>query len=244
LKLVKGLSSDAAARVVAARVAAQAAALEALHPSVSRNATFNDISSLARAASLDARDLAALTSADALRGLSAHRRDAHWQALAIGKRPAKGLLSGADHDAVRGELTRPNEGEEIITDYTHLGFSLRRHPLALLRPQLRRHVTAEQLNTITSGARIRASGLVTCRQRPSTASGVVFVTLEDETGNINVVVWAHLVELQRKELLGASLLTVHGRIEKESGVIHLIAEKLQNDSHLLGRLDIASRDFH
>jgi error-prone DNA polymerase len=100
------------------------------------------------------------------------------------------------------------------------------------------------LEALPDGSQVRASGLVTCRQRPGTASGVVFVTLEDETGNINVVVWSHLVERQRRELIGASLLTVLGRIEKQSGVTHLIAEKLVNDSHLLGNLDTQSRDFH
>jgi error-prone DNA polymerase len=227
-KLVKGLPHEAAERIVAAR----------------KDNTFTDIASVARLAALNARDLAALTSADAFHRLSTHRRDAHWQALAIGKRPAKGMFAGRDHDGIASELAAPSEGENIITDYAHLGFSLRSHPLALLRQFLRRHITAVGLEDLPSGAYVRVSGLVTCRQRPGTASGVVFVTLEDETGNINVVVWAHLVERQRKELLGASLMTVHGRVEKESGVTHLIADKLENNSHLLGRLAVESRDFH
>lgn len=226
LRFTKHLTEAAAMRLVAAR----------------RHAPFTDIADLTRRAELSSRDIAALASADALAALSHNRRDAHWQALGLQRRST--LFADVQSDGVSARLRAPSEGEDIANDYTHLGFSLRRHPLALLRSRLQRSCTATDLEALPDGSQVRASGLVTCRQRPGTASGVVFVTLEDETGNINVVVWSHLVERQRRELIGASLLTVLGRIEKQSGVTHLIAEKLVNDSHLLGNLDTQSRDFH
>jgi error-prone DNA polymerase len=103
---------------------------------------------------------------------------------------------------------------------------------------------AEKMHALPHGSAARVAGLVTCRQRPDTASGVVFVTLEDETGNINVVVWSRLVERQRRELLGARLLGVHGTIERDGEVVHLVARRLVDHSALLGPLETASRDFH
>jgi error-prone DNA polymerase len=143
-------------------------------------------------------------------------------------------------------LAAPSEGADIVADYASLGLTLGRHPLALLRRQLRKlHLLdAAQLRELPHGVRAASAGLVTCRQRPDTASGVVFVTLEDECGNVNVVVWRHLVERQRRELLGARLLGVHGRIERDGEVVHLVAERLLDHSALLGPLITASRDFH
>jgi error-prone DNA polymerase len=123
---------------------------------------------------------------------------------------------------------------------------LGRHPLALLRPRLSSLglLTAAAVHARTHGSRARVAGLVTCRQRPDTASGVIFVTLEDETGCVNVVVWHDLIERQRRELLGARLLAVDGRIERDGDVVHLIARQLTDRSVLLGRLLAPSRDFH
>jgi error-prone DNA polymerase len=105
-------------------------------------------------------------------------------------------------------------------------------------------VTAREMTFLADGDTVRAAGIVTCRQRPGTASGVVFVTLEDETGYVNVVVWSRLVERQRRELLGSRLMGVEGKLQREGGVIHLIARKLTDHTPLLGRLATASRDFH
>jgi len=142
------------------------------------------------------------------------------------------------------QLPPASEGEEIVADYASLGLSLGRHPLALLRPRLRGLLSAAALRERPHGSLARTAGLVTCRQRPDTASGVIFVTLEDETGTVNVVVWHDLVERQRRELLGARLLAVAGAIERDGEVVHLIARRLFDRSALLGRLDAASRDFH
>jgi error-prone DNA polymerase len=143
-------------------------------------------------------------------------------------------------------LAPPTEGQEIVADYASLGLTLGRHPLALLRNRLKRSrfVTAEELRLRPRGRMVRAAGLVTCRQRPDTASGVVFVTLEDETGCINVVLWRDLVERQRREMLGARLLGVQGIIERDGEVVHLIARRLFDHSALLGPLTALSRDFH
>src|SRR5690606_34115111 len=140
----------------------------------------------------------------------------------------------------------PDEGENIVADHRRLGLSLGRHPLALLRPKLRalKILSAAELASVAHQGAACAAGIVTCRQRPGTASGVVFVTLEDETGYVNVVVWNTLVERQRRELLGSSLLAVYGTVERKDGVTHLIAGKLVDYSRWLGRLKIGSRDFH
>jgi error-prone DNA polymerase len=146
----------------------------------------------------------------------------------------------------RLEFEPPSEGEDIVADYRSLGLTLGRHPLALLRGTLasKRFFTAEELGSLPHGSRVRAAGLVTCRQRPDTASGVVFVTLEDESGSVNVIVWRDLLERQRRELLGARLLGVAGVLEREGLIVHLIARQLEDYSALLGRLAVPSRDFH
>jgi error-prone DNA polymerase len=103
---------------------------------------------------------------------------------------------------------------------------------------------SRKLHLLPHGSTARVAGLVTCRQRPDTASGVVFVTLEDESGCMNVVVWRRLVESQRAELLGARLLGVHGVVERDGDVVHLVARRLVDHSALLGPLAAPSRDFH
>jgi error-prone DNA polymerase len=133
-----------------------------------------------------------------------------------------------------------------VADYASLGLTLGRHPLALLRTRLARlrFSTAADLRSLPSGRPARAAGIVTGRQRPDTASGAVFVTLEDETGYVNVIVWRDLTERQRRELLGARLMGVEGTLEREGEVVHLIARRLLDHSALLGRLSTGSRDFH
>ena len=191
---------------------------------------------------LQRKDLRCLASAGALASLAGHRRLAHWAAAGAERR------SPLDAPAAERwpELAAPREGEDIVADYASLGLTLGRHPLALLRGHLRhrRLLTSEQLHKLPHGSAARAAGLVTCRQRPDTASGVIFVTLEDETGNVNVVVWRTLSERQKAELLGARLLGVQGVIERDGEVVHLVARRLVDYSTLLGPLAAPSRDFH
>lgn len=143
-------------------------------------------------------------------------------------------------------LRKPTEGENIAADYRNVGVTLGRHPLALLRNRLDALGigTARAVAELPPGARVRTAGLVITRQRPSSASGVTFVTLEDETGYLNLVVWERLAERARRPLLGAKLLGVVGVVQKESGVLHVVAEDLFDHSALLGKLAVRSRDFH
>jgi error-prone DNA polymerase len=219
LRMVSGLSEKEGRRIAAARPHAGVPDLE-----------------------LNRKDLRALAAAGALESLAGHRRQARWAAAGAERR--------APLDAPARErmpvLARPQEGEEIIADYASLGLTLGRHPLALLREKLQelRMVDARSLQRLSHGTRAQVAGLVTCRQRPDTASGVVFVTLEDETGCMNVVVWRHLVETQRNELLGARLMGVQGVVERDGDVVHLVARRLLDYSPLLGPLSAPSRDFH
>jgi len=228
LLMVKGLSQASVERIVAARL----------------RSPFADVEDLARRASLDQRDLRSLAAASALARLAGHRRLAHWQATGAEALPR--LLSDAPIRESAPRLSAPTEGEDLVADYGSLGLTLGRHPLALLRRRLARMrlATASELSCLANGRPARIAGLVTCRQRPSTAKGVVFVTLEDETGYVNVVVWRDLVEKQRRELLHSSLLGVEGKIQREGEVVHLVARRLTDHSWMLGRLAAPSRDFH
>jgi error-prone DNA polymerase len=228
LAMVKGLSAAGAQALVAAR----------------SHAGFSSVQELAARASLNQRDLRALAAADALSSLGVHRREAYWAVAGVEGRPH--LLRHAPVNEQQPELASPSEGEGIVADYGSVGLTLGRHPLALLRERLSRMkcATARELHALAHGRRARTAGIVIGRQRPGTASGVVFVTLEDETGCVNVVVWNSLVESQRRELLGSRLMAVDGVIEREGDVVHLVAARLADHSALLGRLQATSRDFH
>jgi error-prone DNA polymerase len=203
-----------------------------------------DFESLAHAAQLNRHDVNALAAAGALTSVAGHRRQAVWTVTGIEPRPP--VLHGAPIVEAAPQLIAPTEGEDIVADYASLGLTLGRHPVALLRPRLEKlgTITAAQLRELPHGKLARAAGIVIGRQRPDTASGVIFVTLEDETGMINVVVWRTVAEQQRRALLGSHLLAVHGVIERQGEVVHLVAGKLVDHSALLGRLIARSRDFH
>jgi len=232
LRMIGGLSEAAARRIVAARAAQP----------------FASVADLAQRAALNRKDLKCLAEAGALAALAGHRRLARWAAAGI--ESGSGPLAAGQRAETPVSFAAPAEGEEIVADYASLGLTLGRHPLALLRHRLERLglASAAALRLRLHGSRACAAGLVTCRQRPDTASGVVFVTLEDETGTINVVVWRDLAERQRRELLGARLLGVQGTIERDGEVVHLVARQLRDHSALLeallGRLQARSRDFH
>ena len=228
LCMVKGLSEVAGKKVVAAR-GAQA---------------FADVNDLAHRAELNRHDMKALAAAGALANLSGHRRNALWDVSGVERMSP--LLADAVIDEMPPALIAPSEGEDIVADYASLGLTLGRHPLALLRERLQRQhmLTAAELRELPHGRIARVTGLVTGRQRPGTASGVTFVTLEDETGMVNVIVWHDLAERQRKELLRSNLLTVYGTLERAGEVVHLIAGRLRDQSALLGKLTTRSRDFH
>jgi error-prone DNA polymerase len=228
LRMVSGLSHDEAKRLVSAREAG----------------AFTDSEDLARRAELDQQAMQQLAAADALQSLSGHRRQQVWDASALKAPPALLKEAPVEEDAL--DLPEAPEGEAIVWDYASLGLTLRRHPLALLRERLqaRRFMTAEALKDAPDGRLVRACGIVTGRQQPGTSKGVVFVTLEDETGVVQVIVWKALRERQRNALTRSRLMAVHGVWQREGEVCNLIAGHLEDLTPLLGRLATESRDFH
>jgi error-prone DNA polymerase len=228
MRLVKGLPREAAKRLVAAR----------------NNEPFTSVQDLAERAKLGSKDLGALASSGALQTLAGHRHRARWDVAGV-ERPMA-LLDRVRFAEGAPLLRRPTEGDDIAADYRYVGVSLGSHPLALLRSRfdaagvLATRAVADR----PLGARVRTAGLVITRQRPSSAAGVTFVTLEDETGYVNLVVWERVAQSDRRALLGASLLGVAGTVQKEGDVLHVVAERLFDHSELLGGLVARSRDFH
>ena len=232
LRLVKSLTEAGVTRLLQAR------ALRA----------FASVEDLSRRGALDRGDLEALAAAGALAALSGNRHLAFWEVAGTERALPLGFASGRGVAAEEGRplLAAPSEGEGIVADYAALGLTLGRHPLALLRGRLRAEalLQAQELHQISHGSRVRTAGIVLMRQRPATASGVTFLTLEDESGQVNVIVWERIGREQRRPLLQARLLEVHGELQQQEGVMHLIAHRLIDRSALLGSLLTRSRDFH
>ncbi|MCK6422149.1 MAG: error-prone DNA polymerase [Aquabacterium sp.] len=209
---------------------------------------FAGVEDLARRAGLDAQALRLLAQGDALVSLAGHRHQAAWTVGGIDTRAPALLQASRTHEPAAA-LAAPVLGEDVVADYRSAGLSLKAHPLALLRPALAafKVLPAAELAQARPGQLVRASGLVTHRQRPETARGVVFVTLEDDTGAVNVIVWPDVALAQRQALLGARLLTVYGTWQCEGrgerAVRHLIARRLVDHSALLAQLPHRSRDF-
>jgi error-prone DNA polymerase len=228
---VKGLSQAVAERIVAARAEQR----------------FTSLHDLALRAQLDSTDLQTLARADTLRALAGHRRQQVWATAPDTARPDSLLHAAPVHEAQLSLLEAP-EGEAIVQDYATMGLSLRQHPLALLRPRLAEHrlLTADELARQPDDTTVWACGLVIGRQQPGTAKGTIFVTLEDETGPVNVIVWKGIRERQRQALLHSRLLAVRGTWQHKDGVSHLVARDLVDLSGWLGGLAevTASRDFH
>jgi error-prone DNA polymerase len=228
LRLVRNLSRAGALRLEAAR-ARQA---------------FGSIEDLALRAGLDQGDMGALAAAGALKCLTAHRHRARWEVAGIDR--GAPLFAGTRLAEGIPLLRRPTEGEDIVADYAATGLTLGRHPLALLRASLQERGvrSAAAVAGLANDAWAFAAGLVITRQRPASAAGVVFVTLEDETGYLNLIVWEKLALRQRRVLLESRLLGVRGRVQRDGQVLHLVARELVDLSALLGNLRAQSRDFH
>jgi DNA-directed DNA polymerase III PolC len=229
LRLVKHLSQEGAVRLLAARAVR----------------VFDGIADLAERAALDRRDLEALAAADALASLTGHRHRAVWQVTGV-ERALPLLPAATVVDEGIPLLRAPREGQDIVADYGSLGLTLRRHPLALLREKLRQRgiVPTQELWEQPNGKMVITAGLVITRQRPGSAGGVTFVTMEDETGYVNLIVWNRVAIEQRAALLESRLLEVQGKLQREGDVQHVIAQRLTNLSPMLGDLVVASRNFH
>jgi error-prone DNA polymerase len=206
---------------------------------------FDSVEDLARRAALDDSMMQLLSQGDALLPLAGHRHQAAWATAGVDTRATVMLAGTRTHEAA-AVLQAPSAGEDLLADYRSIGLSLKNHPLALLRERLAvfRVQPAAVLNGYRRGQLARASGLVTHRQRPETAKGVIFVTLEDETGAVNVIVWPQVAREQRQPLLASTLLTVYGVWQCEGEVRHLIARRLVDHSALLQGLVTKSRNFH
>jgi len=214
-----------------------------------QQAPFRQVSNLRQRAQLDKRDMEALADADALASLSGHRHQSQWQIMALEQ--ARPLLQDEQQapasyfdDGV--QLPAPGVAEEVLADYRATGLTLRAHPMSLLRERppfnrCKRHADLAQMEG--NNRFVRIAGLVTCRQRPGSASGVLFLTLEDETGNSNIVVWQRTQQQFRQPLMTAQLLLVNGTLEKKDNVIHIIAGALYDYTHELQALQVTSRDF-
>ncbi|RMJ02104.1 Error-prone DNA polymerase [Marinobacter litoralis] len=208
---------------------------------------YRSASELRTTAKLNQRDMELLAGANAMAGFTSDRHQAYWQLLEY-EEPSALFAQETEADYQPqpcNQLPTPTEGQNVLADYRSQGLTLQRHPLVLLREQghLQHCLTAEQLKSTRPGIPVQVAGLVTGRQRPGSAAGVTFVTLEDETGNVNIVVWLATARQQRKPLLTARLLHVKGVVEKEGDIVHVMAGKLSDLSHLINTLPVSSRDF-
>lgn len=228
LQLVSGLSKQSALRLMEAR----------------QQRVFANAQDLALRASLTARELEALAAADALHGLAGNRHQAAWSLAGVNTQ----LSLFVDHPLREATpmLPVPTEGQNIRADYLSLGLTLRRHPMALLRDRClhRQVLSAAQLKHSANDAQIRTAGLVLSRQSPGSAKETTFITLEDETGQMNLIVWQAVAQRYRQAFLTAQLLEVTARLQHQSGVMHLVVESMIDRSAWLGDLQVKARDFH
>jgi error-prone DNA polymerase len=232
LCMVKSLSEAAAKRIPTARA----------------RGAFISVQDLAERAQLDRGDLEALAAAGALAALSGNRHLAFWEVAGTERAAplAPRSTRSADLEEGRPLLNTPTTWETVVADYHSVGLTLGPHPLSLLRERLDAEgiTRTSELKKLGNGARVRVAGLVLLRQHPSSAHGVIFMTIEDETGQANLIVWNSIARAQRRPLLESRLLEVHGELQHQDGVTHVVARQLIDRSALLGTLTPRSRDFH
>ena len=228
LRLVRGLSESAMQSIEEQR----------------KQGPYRSTADIVHRCALNRHDQQALAQSGALKSLSEDRYRAQWDLLGVEQHPD--LLAGASAAEPRADLPAPSEAEDISADYAATGLTLGRHPLTLLRRNLQRRgiITAADWTRRGNGSDVTLAGLVRVRQRPKTANGVLFMTLEDDTGIINVILWPDVTEQYRRAILGSRLVAIRGKTQRESGVTHLVAHKVDDLSWMLGGLDSESRDFH
>jgi error-prone DNA polymerase len=226
LRQIDGLHREAADRVVAHR-------------------PYRSVEELRSRAGVPVHAIQRLAAADAFRSMGLDRRAALWDSRALKQAPDLPLFAHADArdegaEAEPAQLPAMPLGEHVVNDYQTLRLSLKAHPMAFLRTRYERlkFVTADRLSSIKDGKRLSIAGLVLIRQRPGSAKGVVFITIEDETGVANLVIWPDVFTRQRKIVMGARLMAVHGLVQRDpdSQVIHVVARQLEDHTHMLSRL--------
>ncbi|OED43073.1 error-prone DNA polymerase [Chromatiales bacterium (ex Bugula neritina AB1)] len=230
LRLVKNLSLNGCERLLHERT---------------QGGPYHTIEELLRRTRLNTHDQQALAASGALESISGNRHHAHWDLLGVEQLP--GILENASSKDALQQLPLISEGEDIVADYQSVGFTLKRHPLALLREQLskKRILTTRQwLDTATDGKFARIAGLVKVRQRPGSAKGVIFMTTEDETGLANIIIWQAVTERCRKAVIGSRMVVIAGITQREGEVVHLVARSVEDYTWMLGDLTTNSRDFH
>jgi error-prone DNA polymerase len=224
LRVIRGLGEEAGCRIEAAR----------------REQPFANIEDMVARAALEKREVEALAHADALAGFGLARREAMWKVRAPRDR---GLFAGLELGDGVPDLPPLTRAEQLVLDYETTGIAVEDHAMKVVRPRLPRHYkSARDLAQTPNGARVSTAGMVICRQRPGTASGVVFVTLEDETGFVNLILWAKTFERLRHVATTSSLLVAHGKVERQGDVVYVIPDRLER----LALVDVPamSRDFH
>lgn len=228
-----GLRKEDAKRIVEARIVD------------GRNTPYPDVAALHRLAGIPVAAIETLAGADAFRSMGLDRRQTLWQARALAEAPPLPLFEAAGERDEGAEpavaLPAMADGEQVVEDYRTLRLSLKAHPLSFLRERLatRGALAAETMARAGDGDRAATAGLVLVRQRPGSAKGVIFMTLEDETGVVNVVVWPNVLEKYRRAILGARLALVRGRVQRAGEIVHLVAAHLED---LTGWLDFLTPD--
>ncbi len=235
LRQIKGLREDDAKALMAAR-----------------GSGYDSVRDLWLRSGLTRGQIERLADGDAFRSLGLDRRDALWAARGLGGGDTRDRLPLFDA-AAHGDVTREPDfplppmpiGEHVVNDYRYLHLSLKAHPLSFLRQELTAHriMSNAELRTTPSGRRVTVAGLVIIRQRPGTAKGVIFMTLEDETDVANAIVWPKVFERFRPVVLGARLVAVSGRVQSESGVIHVVADSLEDLTPMLAALSEDAGDL-
>jgi error-prone DNA polymerase len=224
--MIRGLSNVHAAQILGAR----------------SERPFTSIEDVWRRSAVPLAELEKLADADAFRSLGVDRRQALWQVRGLGETPLP-LFAAAEGHEPEVALKPLTEGREVVEDYRALQLSLRAHPLAFLRPELdRRGVTrCGDLQHIRDGKPITVAGVVLIRQRPGSAKGVLFITIEDETGVANAILWPDRFEAQRRIVLSASMIGIKGVVQREGEIIHVITARMEDLTPLLH--SVGEREF-
>ena len=214
-----------------------------------KHGSFVSIAQVQQVAKVDIAAIHRLVKADALASIQLNRRQGTWAAMGLSRVPAPLFDHLADVPAPRRPFFRACADEEVVADYANVGLSLKAHPVSFARAELNRwHVRTaadiQDADRFPAGKIVRVAGLVLVRQRPGTASGVVFVTLEDETGVVNLILWSSIYERYRTAARHATLLQANGIIQREGKVIHVLVRSLIDRTPLLSGVSQRSRDFH